>query len=157
MKRNLVPVLAVALILAGVLFMSMAGAASTVAAPAAAVTPVAAAKVGSGADPAVVTLLDHTTVTDATGPCVNVEDYEKADIYYDITIDGGDVNTTTLTLQHGNTPSALVDGLNVAADVVTDATGLNQYALYGAYLCVKIDAASGATGDVTVSANALLK
>ena len=127
-------------------------------APAFAPTPVAAGKAASGETPRVVTLLDARSVSDdATGPCMEVSAFEKADIYYSVTIDGSNVNTTTLTLQHGNSPASLVDGLNVAATVSTDTTGLNQFALYGAYLCLKIDTTDASTGTVVVSADALLK
>jgi len=74
-----------------------------------------------------------------------------------VTVEAANINTTTLTLQHGNTTSALVDGIGVASTVATDTTGLNQFSLFGAYLCLKIDATDASTGTVTVSANALLK
>lgn len=159
MKANRIAFAAIAAIVLVALLVSMvAGPSAGVAAPATAPTPVAAGKAASGVTPVVVTLLDAmATVDDVVGPCVYVGDYEKADIYYSVTVNGSNVNTTTLTLQHGNTTGALVDGLNVAATVVTDTTGLNQFALYGAYLCVKIDATDAATGTVTVSADALLK
>jgi len=159
MKANrIAPAAIVAIVLVALLVSMVAGPSAGVAAPAAAPTPVAAAKSASGAMPQVVTLLDAVaTVDDVTGPCVYVADYEKADIYYSVTIDGSNVNTTTLTLQHGNTTGALVDGLGVASALVASATGLNQFALYGAYLCITVDATDAATGTVTVSANALLK
>ena len=158
MKANRIAFAAIAAIVLVALLVSMvAGPSAGVAAPATAPTPVAAGKAASGVTPVVVTLLDAMATVDDVGPCVYVGDYEKADIYYSVTVNGSNVNTTTLTLQHGNTTGALVDGLNVAATVVTDTTGLNQFALYGAYLCVKIDATDAATGTVTVSADALLK
>lgn len=159
MKANrIAPGVIAALVLVALLVSMVAGPSAGVAAPAPAPTPVAAGKAASGAVPQVVTLLDAVaTVDDVTGPCVYVADYEKADIYYSVTVEAGNINTTTLTLQHGNTTGALVDGLGVASAVATDTTGLNQFALYGAYLCVTIDATDAATGTVTVSANALLK
>lgn len=155
---RIAPAAIAALVLIALLVSMIAGPSAGVAAPAAAPTPVAAGKAASGAEPVVVTLLDVVaTVDDVTGPCVYVADYEKADIYYSVTVDGSNVNTTTLTLKHGNTTGALVSGLGVASAVATDTTGLNQFALYGAYLCLTIDATDAATGTVTVSADALLK
>lgn len=151
-------VIAVGMILALVLAMPQQSEAAPGLAPAYAPTPVAAGKAPSGAEPRVVTLIDARTVSDdATGPCVEVSAFEKADIYYSVTVESGNINTTTLTLQHGNAPGALVDGLGVASAVATDTTGLNQFALYGAYLCLKIDTTDASTGSVTISADALLK
>lgn len=155
---RIAPAALVAVVLIALLVSMIAGPSAGVAAPAAAPTPVAAGKAASGAEPVVVTLLDAvSTVDDVTGPCVNVAAYEKADIYYTIDVDGTNVNTTTLTLKHGNTPAALVSGLNVVAAAAADASSMNQFATYGAYLCLTIDATDAATGTVVVTANALLK
>ena len=160
-KNAAVFVVVLAFVMVAALMLA-AGPQTTTAAPAPAPmyapTPVAAGKAPSGETPRVVTLLDARSVSDdATGPCVEVSAFEKADIYYSVTIDGSNINTTTLTLQHGNSPTALTDGLGVASAVATDTIGLNQFALYGAYLCLKIDTTDASTGTVIVSADALLK
>lgn len=152
MKRNIAAVL-VAFVFVAALF-AVARGPVAIGAPMAGPTPVAAAKSASGATPVVVELFNNRAMTaDTTSPCVEVSAYEKADIYY--SIDQGTTNTTTLTLRHGNTPTALVNGINIAAANTADAADMNQFTLYGRYLCVLADVTNSNT--ITITVNALVK
>lgn len=156
MRKNSLFLLAVmALLLAGTLVGTVSMEPSA-AAPMPAPTPVSVSD--SGAQPQVVELLaSRSTVDDITGPCVAVAEFNKADIYYSVTIDGSNVNTTTLTLQFGNSPTALTDGVSIASSVAVSTTAMQQVQLFGSFLCLKVDATDASTGTVTVYADALLK
>jgi len=126
------------------------------AAPLPAPTPVSVAR--TGVAPLDVTFFTAESVTaDTTSTCIALANYERADIYYNVTIDGSNVNTTALTMQFGNSPSALVDGIALQASTGVSVTNMQQVQLFGRYTCIKIDATDAATGTVIVTANALAK
>lgn len=112
----------------------------------------------SGTTPRYASFFTAEAVTaDTTSTCVEVSAFNKADIYYNVTIDGANVNTTTLTLQHGNSDTALTDGVALQAATAVSVTNMQQVQIFGGYLCVKIDTTDTSTGTVTVTANALVK
>ena len=126
------------------------------AAPLPAPTPVSVA--ASGAKPEVIEFFNAEAMTaDTTSRCTSVDAYSKADLYYLIDVDGSGAVTHTVTWQFGNDPEALVDGVAVASAVVADAESMQQYQLFGRYACLEVDMASGATGTITITANALVK
>ena len=145
---------------AAVLFVAfiavVAGPQASTAAPMPAPTPVSVA--ASGAAPKYVKFFTaESTDADVTSPCIEVSNHNKADIYYSVTVDSGNVNTTTLTLQHGNSDTALVDGISVVSSVAATAAAMQQAEIFGGYLCLKVDTTDASTGTVTVTANALVK
>lgn len=147
-------VVVIAVLGVGILLLPMPQ--TSTAAPLPAPTPISVGATGNV--PQLVTFFDARSVTaDATSPCSYVGAYDKADVYYSITIDSGNINTTTLALKFGNSTDALVSGVNAGATIAASATSLNQFDVFGQYMCLTIDTTDAATGTVTVSANALLK
>jgi hypothetical protein len=145
---------------AAVLFVAfiamLAGPQSGTAAPMPAPTPIS--EPASGVTPKNAKFFTAQAVTaDTTSTCAEVSNYNKADIYYSVTIDGSNVNTTTLTLQHGNSDTALVDGISIQSATAVSVTNMQQAQLFGGYVCLKIDTTDASTGTVTVTANALVK
>jgi len=154
--KKLLPLLIATLLLAILVgFLASMPAENATAAPVAAPTPVAAVDRG-GAEPVLFNLFTNRAIAaDTTSTCVEVTRHDVADIYYDVTVDGAAINTTTLTLQFGNSETALVDGINVEATIVTDTTGLVQAQTFGRYMCILANVAT--TDTVTVTVNALAK
>jgi hypothetical protein len=121
-------------------------------APAAAPTPITAN--ASGAVPQVVEFFNARAITaDTTSPCIDLSAYTKADFYYNI--DHGTTNTTTLTLRFGNSPTALVDGINLVASNAADGANLDQFQLFGRDTCVLANVAN--TNTITITVNALVR
>ena len=145
---------------AALLFVALLGTMTSVepsqAAPMPAPTPVSVAASGT-APKSIKFFTAESTAADTTSDCVEVSGYNKADIYYSVTIDGSNVNTTTLTMQHGNSDTALADGANVAASIAVSTTAMQQMELFGGYVCLKVDATDTSTGTVIVTAHALVK
>lgn len=154
MKKSMI-VIAIAAMLVSALLIATSIQPSE-AAPMPAPTPISAPP--GDASPSYRTFFDAQTATaDATSTCWEISAYEKADIYYNVDIDAANINTTTVLLQHGNSPTALVDGIAVASAVAADAAAMNQFQLFGGYVCLKLDTTDASTGTITVTANALLK
>ena len=122
-------------------------------APMAAPTPVAAVDRGS-VEPTLFNLWAAKAIAaDTTTPCVEVTRYDVADVYY--SIDHGTVNTTTLTLKFGNSETALVDGINVVATSVADASAIQQVQTFGKYMCIYANVST--TDTITITVNMLAK
>lgn len=156
MKSKIALLATIALVLFAGLMLSMNVQQVGMAAPVPAPTPVSAER--TGVEPMDVIFFTAESVTaDTTSTCAALANYERADIYYAVTIDGDNVNTTTLTLQHGNSPGALVDGIGVVSAVAATASDMQQVQLFGRYTCLKIDTTDASTGTVVVTANALVK
>jgi hypothetical protein len=136
-----------------VLFVSPVSMPAT-AAPVAAPTPVAAVDRGA-ALPNVFTWFagNSSIAADNTSACQDLSNYDTVDLYYKI--DQGTVNTTTLTLKFGNKETELVSGINIVAANVADANDMQQFQVFGKYMCVYADV--GNTNPITITVNALAK
>ena len=125
---------------------------NSTAAPMPAPTPVSAAP--RGIESSKVNFFDGDVMTaDQVSSCADISAYEKADLYYNIDVSGSAIVTTYL--QFGNDPTALVDGVAVVAAASADAADMNQYQVFGNYMCLRVDVAT--TDTITVTANALVK
>lgn len=124
-------------------------------APVAVPTPIAATAQQSKGVPQLVTFFDHRALTaDTTAPCVDLGNYSVAD--FEWVIDQGTVvNTTTLTLQFGNTTGALFAGVNLVAANAADATSGGQFNLFNRYTCPLANVTNGNT--ITITLNAWVK
>lgn len=148
-------IMGVAIVAMIIVAVAMLPAAPADAAPAAAPTPVSAAPRGMETSTKI-NFWDAAALTaDTTSTCYDVSAFEKADIYYSIDIDASNVNTTTVYMQHGNDPSALVNGVAVVSAVVADAAEMAQLQVFGGFLCLKADVTN--SDAVTITANALVK
>lgn len=90
--------------------------------------------------------------------CIDSVAANKLDVLYGLTV--GTVNTATITLQHTNlNPSVagalFADGPDVATNVVTTTTGMQQVQAFGAWTCVFADVTN--TNTLTITVNALVK
>ena len=145
---------------AAVLFVAllgvMASPQASEAAPMPAPTPVSVNR--TGYEPMDVTFFDAQSVTaDTTSTCVALANYERADIYYNVTIDGSNVNTSTLTMRFGSSPAELASGVDLQAATAVSVTAVQQVQLFHRYACILIDTTDTSTGTVTVTAKALAK
>jgi len=122
------------------------------AAPAAAVTPIAAqAGIGPSQNPRLVEFFNMRSLTaDTLSPCLAVGDFTKADLYYNIDI--GSTQRVTLTTRAGNMPGLAVAQLSAAANKSADAADLTQFAVYGQYMCVYAELDTTAAVSLTVNA-----
>lgn len=129
---------------------------NTLAAPAAAPTPVAAVQ-RSPAPEFPVFFNGKVLTADTRGSCFEVPDYAVVDLQYliDQTAVDGAPNTTTLTIQFSNDLVTYVDGLNAVADNAADASGLVQMQLFGRHTCVYANVTN--TNPVTVTVNGVVK
>jgi len=143
------------LMLFAVLLTAIAGGSGAVAAPAAAPTPVAGTYTG-GTLARVVTLYDSavTTSTAFGGSGVSILTGDRVDLQYVID-QPTDVNTMTLKLQFSNDLVNWVDGATIVSDNAADANVMQQYAVFGNYARVNIDAAN--TNEATVTVIGVLK
>lgn len=95
-----------------------------------------------------------TALTSDTRKCADIGGYNTLDLHWVID-QGTAVNTTTLKLQYGNFPDSYVDGASFASANVADVTNMQQYNMFGRYLCVYADVAN--SNPVTVTVVGLVK
>lgn len=118
------------------------------AAPVAAPTP-AGYNPGDGerrANP--INFFSETAITeDQRTSCFEVINSDVVDLH--TIIDHGTVNTTTIKIQYSNDNTNFVDGANVIAASVEDANVMNQYPLFGRYVCLYADVTSSDTITLT--------
>lgn len=146
-----------ALLLVALLLGAMGGAQAAVPPPLAAPTPVTEPRGAINAS--VVELAAGRVITgDVRLGCIDSRTINKLDVLYGLTV--GTVNTATITLQHTNTdPTAaatlFADGPDVATNVVTTTTAMQQVQAFGAWTCVFADVTN--TNALTITVNALVK
>ncbi len=124
----------------------------TLAAPAAAPTPVAA--VQRSPAPEFPQFFRTKVITEDTrSDCFEVPDYAVVDLQYliDQTAVAGAPNTTTLKLQFSNDLVTYIDGTNVVSGNVADGSDLQQYQLFGRHTCVYADVTNSNPLTLTVS------
>ena len=85
--------------------------------------------------------------TDTRSACHDLSGYNTLDLHY--VIDQGTLNTTTLKLQFSNIDANYVDGVSVAAANVADASGLQQYSVFGRTVCLYADVTNSNAWTVT--------
>lgn len=159
MNRNsrLAMLVCVALLLVGLLWSALGVARAAQPGPLAAPTPVSEPR--GAASATVAELASGRVITgDVRLGCVDSRAANKLDVFYALTT--GTVNTATITLQHINTnPNAagavFADGPDVATNVVTDTTAMQQVQAFGAWTCIFVDVTN--TEAITLTANALMK
>lgn len=123
------------------------------AAPAAAITPVAADDpLGQTDDPVLIKFYDGTAVTADGQQCRDLSEFRTIDIEY--VIDQGTTNTVTVQLEHTNgagaTNAVNTDGQVIVSANAADADDLNRFDLFGVYTCVDLDVTNTNTLTVTV-------
>ena len=102
------------------------------AAPLAAPTPISVSP--RGPVPEFPTFFATDVITVSTrSDCFEVPEYGAVDVYWKL--DMAEVNTTTLKLQYSMDNSNYVDGLSFVSAAVADAESMNQYPVFGRWLC----------------------
>ena len=115
------------------------------AAPAAAITPVAAGAPITGDTSVLIKFYDAEALTADDQECRNLGEYRLVDLEYvvDQTLVATVPNTTTVTLEHTNGAGATLatntTGQSVVSANIADADGLNRFDLFGQITCVDID------------------
>ena len=135
---------------------ALAPADGTLAAPAAAPTPVAA--VQRSPAPEFPQFFRTKVITvDSRSDCFEVPDYAVVDLQYliDQTAVAGAPNTTTLKLQFSNDLVTYIDGTNVVSGNAADASDLQQYQLFGRHTCVYADVTN--SNPLTLTVNGVVK
>jgi hypothetical protein len=129
---------------------------SSTAAPAAAPTPVSVTRPGNGVAPEFPVFFNGTSgiTADTRSSCFEVPEYSAVDLQY--LIDQSDVNTMTVKLQFSNDLVTFADGATVLTDNAADASGMQQFALYGRYACVYADVITS-TFPVTLTVIGVVK
>lgn len=151
-KRNYVLLAVILPILLFVLALTAITGGPVAAAPAAAPTPVSVSA-GSAA-PDVFTAFEAQAITEDTrSGCVDVAKFQRADVQY--LVDATENNTTTVTMQFTNDKVTYIDGLAVASAVAADGSAMQQYAVFGKYICFYVNVTS--TDPITWSISAVLK
>lgn len=155
MRRNFHLSIALMLVLIVALIFSIGGGQSiqpVSAAPAAAITPVAATSPVSGDTSAVLVFFDGEALTADTQRCRDLRGFRTLDLEY--VVDQGETNTTTVTLEHTNGAGADLTvnttGQTVVSANAADADGLNRFDLYGIHTCVDVNVTNSETITWTV-------
>ena len=153
MKTRNYVVLAVALpVLAFALVLGTLAGGPVAAAPAAAPTPVSVSA-GSNTPDLFTAYTEEAIAADERSGCVDVSKFQRADVQY--LVDVGTVNTTTVTMQFTNDKVTYIDGLAVASAIVADGSAMQQYALFGKFMCFYVNVDN--TSPITWSISAALK
>lgn len=132
-----------------VMFGVMFSGGGVTAAPLAAPTPVSVTQ-PVRTQPQLYTLMNAALTADTRGSCWELGVFSVADIQY--TIDQSTTNTVTLKLQYTNDQTTYTDGLSVVTDNAADASGMNQYPLFGRFTCLYADVTNTNTVTTTVTA-----
>lgn len=130
----------------------MAGVLRAQAAPLAIVTPVTnpGARISASAVRYPVKFLEDEVITaDGRGTIYSLPDYNILDMQYVID-QGATPNTTTLTIQYSCDGVNWVDGANLVASNVADATNISQLNNYCRYTAIYANVANTETITVTV-------
>lgn len=90
---------------------------------------------------------------DVRSGCVDVSKFKLADVQY--LVDVGTVNTTTVTINFTNDKVTYNDGSAVASAIVADGSALQQYAVFGRYMCMYVNVTN--TNPITWTITAVLK
>ncbi len=122
------------------------------AAPAAAPTPVSVSA-GSNTPDLFTAYTEAAIAADERSGCVDVSKFQRADVQY--LVDVGTVNTTTVTMQFTNDKVTFIDGLAVASAIVADGSAMQQYQVFGKYMCFYVNVTG--TDPITWSLSAALK
>lgn len=149
MRKQIVTLFVAVLVLA-LMFGALVGGSGVTAAPLAAPTPVSVTQpVRTQFQPQLYTLMNAAIAADTRGSCWPLGGYSVADVEYNV--DQTDVNTVTLKLQHTNGQAVYTDGATVVSSNAADASGMNQFPLYGQYTCLYADVTNTSTVTVTVT------
>lgn len=143
----ILPVLAFALALG-----ALAGGPAATAAPAAAPTPVSVSA-GSNTPDLFTAYTEAAIAADERSGCVDVSKFQRADVQY--LVDVGTVNTTTVTMQFTNDKVTFIDGLAVASAITADGSAMQQYQVFGKFMCFYVNVTG--TDPITWSLSAALK
>ena len=147
--RKAIPVMVLAVLALALLFGALIGGGGVTAAPLAAPTPVSVTQ-PVRTQPQLYTLMNAALTADTRGSCWELGVYSVADIQY--TIDQSTTNTVTLKLQYTNDQATFTDGASLVTDNAADASGMNQYPLFGRFTCLYADVTNTNTVTITVSA-----
>lgn len=125
------------------------------AAPMAAPTPASVTRPGSGEAPEFPVFFNSLSITaDTRSSCFEVPEYSTVDLQY--AIDQSSNNTMTVKLQFTNDLVTFVDGVAIVTDNAADATGMQQYQLFGRHTCVYADVITS-TFPVTLTVIGVVK
>lgn len=156
MKNNrlMFGVASVALALVLLLFVAFGAmpGAPVAAAPMAAPTPVSVSAGSAAPDFSTFYSVEAISADERSG-CVDVSKFQRADVQY--LVDVGTVNTTTVTINFTNDKVTYNDGLAVASAIVADGSALQQYAVFGRYMCMYVNVAN--SNPITWTITAVLK
>ena len=151
-KRTIVLSIAAALMVFALALTALSGGGAATAAPAAAPTPVSVS--AGSAQPDLFTAYTAAAITaDTRSGCVDVSKFQRADVQYLVDVDT--VNTTTVTMQFTNDKVTFIDGLAVASAIVADGSAMQQYQVFGKYMCFYVNVTG--TDPITWSISAALK
>ena len=122
------------------------------AAPMAAPTPVSVSSGSGETDFATFASIEAITADKRSG-CVDVARFKQADVQY--LVDVGTVNTTTVTMQFTNDKVTFIDGLAVASAITADGSSMQQFPVFGRYMCMYVNVTN--TNAITWTISAVLK
>lgn len=155
MKKSIAWTVIVSLTLLGLLALSFGVPQTSTAAPAAAPTPASVTRPGNGEAPEFPVFFNRAVLTaDTRSSCFEVPEYSTVDMQY--VIDQSDVNTTTVKLQFSNDLVTYVDGVAIVSANTEDASGMQQFQLFGRHTCVYADVITS-TYPITVTVIGVVK
>lgn len=148
-KRYVLGAAAFALTLLLIISIALNPATPVTAAPGAAPTPVSVTY-SPGASSILTFWSASARTSDGCSPLREIRDVELADLQW--IVDVGTVNTTTLTLRFTNENSTahLVTGIAVQSNIVADVTDLQQFPVFGRYVCLYADVTN--SNPITITA-----
>ncbi len=151
-NRKIILVVMAVLGLFALALVALSGGGKATAAPAAAPTPVSVSA-GSSTPDLFTAYTAKAIAADERSGCVDVSKFQRADVQY--LEDVGTVNTTTVTMQFTNDQVTFVDGLAVASAIVADGSAMQQYQVFGKYMCFYVNVTD--TSPITWSVSAIAK
>lgn len=139
------------LMILSVAFSALPGA-PVAAAPMAAPTPVSVSSGSGETDFATFASIEAITADKRSG-CVDVARFKQADVQY--LVDVTTANTTTVTMQFTNDKVTYNDGLAVASAITADGSAMQQFPVFGRYMCMYVNVTN--SNPITWTITAVLK